>query len=278
MSVSICGNWGVKMSHEELEQMPIEPYEKGGRRHAPAKHSELCEVVDRSFDMLGYRTDNHEFFISKNKHRMLNTFDITHADFELSNSEFRMIGATINTTDSSMAPHVLFGPRVFVCDNMTFSAEYKIRHKATPSLLQDIKYLVLDNATNIPHLFKEMTSQFEVMQEWKLKTRREVNDLFVRSAEAGVIGFQQIPRVKTHWDNPKHEEFEPRTMYSLYNAYTEYWKEKNPFVLRHATKRLDLLVGNHIQEEIHNDNLPETSDEYEYNYDEMTKDLRENLK
>ena len=267
MPVSLCGNWGSQIPFKELEAMPIEPFEKSGSRHAPAKHSELCKVVDKSFDMLGYRCDNHAFYVSKDKHRMLNTFDILHNDVSLSNDEFKLMGATINTTNQTIAPHVLFGPKVFVCDNLTFCAEYHIKHKATPSLLQDMKYLVLDNITDIPSIFNEIGSQFDVMKEWGLESRLEVNDLLIRAAETGVIGFQQIPRVKTFWNEPEHDEFKPRNMYSFYNAFTSYWRKKNPFVLRQSTKRLDNLCGNHIAEQVYEDNKPTQNDEYEYKYD-----------
>ena len=277
MSVSLCGNWGSQISFEELETMSIEPFERSGSRHAPAKHSDLCTVVDRSFDMLGYRCDNHQFYLSKDNHRMLNVFDILHSDHNLSNDEFKLVGATINTTNQTIAPHVLFGPRVFVCDNLTFCAEYHIRHKATPSLLQDMKYLVLDNILNIPFIFKEMDSRFDVMKEWGLESRSEVNDLLVRAAESGVIGFQQIPRVKTFWDEPEHDEFKGRNMYSFYNAFTSYWRKKNPFVLRQATKRLDNLCGNHIAEEVFNSNKPTMNDQYEYDYEALEKEGEGNL-
>jgi hypothetical protein len=50
--------------------------------------------------------------------------------------------------------------------------------------------------------------------------------LILRAYERGVIGAHQLPRVIHEWRNPAFEEFEPRTVWSLMNAFTSALRER----------------------------------------------------
>ncbi len=74
--------------------------------------------------------------------------------------------------------------------------------------------------------------------------------MLVRSADEGCIAWSAIGKVLTEWREPQHEEFEPRTAWSLHNAYTEVAKtsfERNAIATSAATVRLTDLFDQLIE-------------------------------
>jgi len=48
--------------------------------------------------------------------------------------------------------------------------------------------------------------------------------LMVEAIRANVLPASRLPKVMESWEEPKHEEFVPRTAWSLFNAFTEVQK------------------------------------------------------
>jgi hypothetical protein len=51
-----------------------------------------------------------------------------------------------------------------------------------------------------------------------------------------------MPKVLADWRKPRHEEFEPRTAWSLFNCFTETLKETSLFKLAPHTQALHGLL------------------------------------
>jgi hypothetical protein len=51
-----------------------------------------------------------------------------------------------------------------------------------------------------------------------------------------------MPKVLADWRKPRHEEFEPRTAWSLFNCFTETLKDASLFKLASRTQVLDGLL------------------------------------
>ena len=50
------------------------------------------------------------------------------------------------------------------------------------------------------------------------------HDLVIRACDVGVVPNRTIPEVLREWWEPRHAEFEPRNIWSLFNAFTEVLK------------------------------------------------------
>jgi hypothetical protein len=61
-----------------------------------------------------------------------------------------------------------------------------------------------------------------------------------RNDSRNFFGALQFPEVLAHWRKPQHEEFRPRNGWSLFNAFTEAYKEINPHT---AIARCQALHG-----------------------------------
>ena len=66
---------------------------------------------------------------------------------------------------------------------------------------------------------------------------RGAHDLVIRSVDAEAIPPSAIPRVLQEYRSPWHEEFMPRTAWSLFNGFTEILKAK-PHLLADRTRIL----------------------------------------
>ena len=52
----------------------------------------------------------------------------------------------------------------------------------------------------------------------------------VEAVKATVMPASRLPKVIEAWEEPKHEEFAPRTAWSLFNTFTEVQKGSGPRV------------------------------------------------
>ena len=73
---------------------------------------------------------------------------------------------------------------------------------------------------------------------------QRAHDLIIRSVDAEAIPPSSIPRVLKEYREPWHEEFMPRTAWSLHNAFTETMKGKPHLI----PERSRILTGVFDQE------------------------------
>jgi hypothetical protein len=130
------------------------------------------------------------------------------------------------------------GLRVFVCQNLAFRGDY------TPVLAKQSKRFSLEDALSIG--VDRMQRNFDPMRQQVEHWRAQ--QLSVEAAKltiyrAFIEGDLDVPkhlarRVHELYFNPLHEEFEPRTTWSLSNAFTSAFKELEPIPQFKATAKL----------------------------------------
>jgi hypothetical protein len=130
------------------------------------------------------------------------------------------------------------GLRVFVCQNLAFRGDY------TPVLAKHSKHFSLEDALSIG--VDRMQRNFDPMRQqverWRVQQLSgEVARLMIY--RAFIEGELEVPkhlarRVHELYFNPEHEEFQPRTMWSLSNAFTSAFKELDPIPQFRATAKL----------------------------------------
>ena len=76
-------------------------------------------------------------------------------------------------------------------------------------------------------------------------TDEVVHDIAVRSVDAGVLPNRKLPDLLHEWREPRYEDFQPRTAWSLFNSYTEVLKG-NLTELPRRTERLHGLLDSEV--------------------------------
>jgi hypothetical protein len=130
------------------------------------------------------------------------------------------------------------GLRVFVCENLAFHGEY------TPVLAKHSKNFLLEDslAVGVDRMQRNFGPLKRQVEEWQATQLSEASAKLL-IYEAFIQHEQGFPkhlarRVHDLYFGPIHEEFQPRIMWSLSNAFTSAFKELDPIPQYKATARL----------------------------------------
>jgi hypothetical protein len=175
-----------------------------------------------------------EYAVSRDAMRMFGVMDL---DAEWNGVRFSV--GIRNSNDKSMRLGLVAGYRVFVCDNMAFSGDFRPAfHKHTKGLeLADVISVAVDK---IQRNFAPLKLQIESWQKFYLSesdAKLIIYDAF-RSKEMR-LPIRLLGSVDRRYFRPEHGEFMEPTLWSLSNAFTSAFKELNPIPQFQATARLN---------------------------------------
>jgi len=143
-----------------------------------------------------------------------------------------------NSHDKTFRLAVTVGYRVFVCENLAFSGDF------SPVLAKHSKHFSLQSALSVG--VDDMQRNFEPMVKGVERWRNsQLSDVSARLLiyRAFIEGELEVPRhlsrpVHDLYFNPQHEDFAPRNLWSLSNAFTAAFKELDPIPQYKATGKL----------------------------------------
>jgi hypothetical protein len=133
---------------------------------------------------------------------------------------------------------------VFVRDNLSFSAELLVNRKHTVNGGVRFREAIALATGRLDVFRASEAARVGLMQSAELDDR-DAESLILRAWESKIVSHLQLPRVLDEWREPSHEVFEPRTRWSLFNAFTEVlrpFSESNPQAFAGRTFRLSRLL------------------------------------
>jgi len=220
------------------EQLALVPTPQGTDTHRPIPH---VEVVNALVETLGFRhiaVHAEEYAVSKDGMKM---FGVMELDSTFAGCRFA-IGLR-NAHDKSMRLALTVGYRVFVCENLAFTGDF------TPVLAKHTKNFRLQSAISagVDDMQRNFQPMVQAVERWK---RCQLTDVSAKLViyRAFVEGELECPRHldrKVHdlYFNPIYDEFQPRTMWSLSNAFTSAFDELDPIPKYKATGKLAGFLG-----------------------------------
>ncbi len=218
------------ISRDELALVPTPP---STATHRPVPHHEIVQALVETLGFRHISAVHDEYAVSPDGMKMFGVLDLA---TEIHGCRFS-IGIR-NSHDKSMRLAMTCGYRVFVCSKMAFQGEY------TPVLAKHSKSFSLVDSISIR--VDRMQRSFEPMQQQITAWRQsELTNVTAKLLiyEAFVEGELEVPkhlarRVHDLYFEPQYEEFQPRTLWSLSNAFTSAFKELDPVPQFKATARL----------------------------------------
>jgi hypothetical protein len=226
----------TKLTRDQLvEILPPEPT----ATFKPVAHAEFVKSVLEGLSFRHINVVRDEYAVSEDGMKLFGVLDL-----EQGFDGARYSLGLRNANDKSMRIALTVGYRVFVCDNMAFHGDF------TPVLAKHSKNFNLPDAIDIG--LGRMQRNFEPMQKqvqgWK---QHQLTDGAAKNIiyDAFLDDDLALPRhllrpVHEHYFNPQYPEFQPRTVYSLTNAFTSALKELDPVPQFKATAKLGkFLVG-----------------------------------
>jgi hypothetical protein len=221
---------GGKLTREQVALVTTPP---GTATHKPVPH---VEVIEALIETLGFRhiaVVKDEYAVSKDGMKMFGVLDL---DTGIQGCRFS-IGVR-NSHDKSMRLALTVGYRVFVCENMAFSGDFE------PVLAKHSKHFSLQNALSIgvdkmQRNFDGMRMQVEGWQSTQLADVSVKMIIYRAFIESDLEVPKHLARaVHDLYFNPQYDEFQPRTLWSLSNAFTSAFKELDPIPQFRATAKL----------------------------------------
>jgi hypothetical protein len=218
------------LTREELALLPLP---EATRTFKPVSHHELAAAI---IECLGFRhlhVVKDEYAVSHDGARM---FGIMEIDVEWSNLRFAI--ALRNGNDRSMRLAITCGYRVFVCSNMAFRGDYYpllAKHSGSFDLIEAVSVGV----DRIQRNFQPLSDQIEKWCARPLTDDRARVIIYKAFIEKGLpLSGRLLKDVHEQYFEPRYEEFRPRTLWSLSNAFTTAFKLLDPMRQYPATARL----------------------------------------
>lgn len=225
--IAHCGTSLIKRA--DLIDLPLPD---ATRTHKPVAHS---EIVNALIETLGFRhieVVRDEYAVSEDGMRMFGVLDL---DYQYHDVRFS-IGIR-NANDKSMRLAMTIGYRVFVCDNMAFKGDFQpvfAKHSSKLDLIDTL-------SIGVDKMQRNFDPLKEQLGKWKTHQLTD-NDAKLVLYEAFVEGGLEVPNlvkdVHQLYFEPQYDDFRPRNLWSLSNAFTSAFKELKPFQQFKATAKL----------------------------------------
>jgi len=196
------------------------------------------DAIEEGLNFRHIALHSAEFAVSKDGAKMFGLLELDQSEAGL-----RFALGVRNSHDKSMRLALTIGYRVFICSNMSFYGDF------TPVLAKHSKHFRLLDAISIG--LDSMQRNFEPMlngvRNWQ---ETQIGDSAAKLTiyRAFVEGDLDVPRhlareVHSQYFNPQYPEFEPRTIWSLSNAFTSAFKTLEPIPQFRATAALAAFLA-----------------------------------
>jgi len=219
-----------KIARQDLLALPVP---EATDTHRPVAHATIVQVLIEALGMRKFEVVRDEYAVTPDGNRMFGFLEINEGDMDV-----RFAIGIRNSHDKTFSLGLTVGYRVFVCDNLAFHGDF------TPVTRKHSKHF--DPLEVIEGAVGKMQRHFEPMKRqvnaWQ---RYDLPDLIARNViySAFIERRLDVPKhladdVHEFYFHPKHPEFEPRTRWSLSNAFTSAFKLLEPVPQMQATAKL----------------------------------------
>jgi len=163
--------------------------------------------------------------------------------FKKDNSEMALSIGFRNSYDKSMSIGICMGASVFVCDNLALTGDIAVMKKHSKNVLTVLEDLAITTLYKAQYTFGKLIKDSEAMKARQISDNQAFQTLGVLFGH-GILSPRQLPVVKGNWLKPQFDEFQPRNMWSFYNAATEALKSSPPLNVMERHIRLhDTIIG-----------------------------------
>lgn len=212
----------------------------------PIPHHELVTTVKDILLAQGQRIAKEQHTLSREGARY---FGVLHLVNRTPDRDFALVLGIRNSHDKSFAASVCAGSSVFVCDNLAFNGEVRLDRMHTKNILRDLPKLTAAVMGQLQEIWVKEEQRVERYKNTTLIDAEGnqlpiVNDLMIRAMDMGAITPMMLPKVLRAWRLPEHEQFKPRNVWSLYNAFTGVTGEQSLELIAKRTTALNGLFDN----------------------------------
>ena len=226
---------GREVTREDLALISVP---EATESYTPVPHDQLADtLITIGSDILkGYVLDREHYALAKDGNQFFGvlTFRNDHTELGLS------IGFR-NSYDKSMAIGIAIGAKVFVCDNLALTGDITVLKKHTSNVWASLEDVAISTLYRSQRNFEKIVEDAELLRSNAIGDIQAFKMLGLLYGK-GVLTPRQLPVVKKEWLRPSHDDFQPRNMWSFYNACTEAMKSTPPVLVMEKHIQLHVLI------------------------------------
>ena len=230
-------------SKVERADVEIVPTPDATDTWTPIPHTALIERVEDTLKSDGLSIVNQTHSLTRGGNRYFGLMQIANGH---NSEDYCWVLGLRNSHDKSFPAGLVVGASVFVCDNLSFSGEIRMTRKHTTHIMRDLPGLVQTSIGQLMSRWHDQDTRIEAYKQFELSDM-QAHDLIVRAIDARAATSTQVPPLLHEWRHPKHDAFQPRTAWSLFNSFTDVMKGLQLSELSRRTQRLhglfDAQVG-----------------------------------
>jgi len=227
-----AGGWSATMA--QLLLVPVPP---ATDTYVPVPYDRLVEEVKVQLPRFGLHVSREEYGLAREGRQMFGVLSCKNGQPD---ADYCLAIGLRSSYDRSLSVGLVAGTRVFCCDNLAFSGEVQAARKHTVNVLRDLPNLVYGMIVSVYEQRGRIDGEIAAMKARTVPTP-EAHHVMVEAVRQRVISASRLPAVLREWDQPRHPEFEPRTAWSLFNAFTEVHKKAPPRVQMGGSLKLSTL-------------------------------------
>ena len=233
---------GQLLSHVDTDlvtrdQLALIPAPEPTATWRPIPHIDLIETLDRVLRANQIAIQEEKFALRRDGSTLFGVLQLAYQDFP---DGCAAMGLR-TSNDRSMSIQICAGVSVFVCDNLVFRGDLialNRKHTSGLNLREEIAGAVL----RFQDHFGRLTVEIDCLKRQELdpvQAKALMHDVFAQ----GLMPLRFLPEVSRAYFAPQLPEFEPRTAWSLHNAFTASAKAM-PLTTRFAsTQAIGRLFG-----------------------------------
>jgi hypothetical protein len=233
---TLCLHRGSQtVSREELCR--IDPPE-GTDTWYPVAHRDVLDTATNLLMGHGFSIAKSRYAVGQNGHVFFGILDLT---LPIGTDGVALSVGVRNSTNKQFPIGLAAGSRVFVCDNLAFSADLTVVRKHTKNGM-DRWIEAIGGAVNRLDQFRATEShRIERLMGYNLGMI-EADSFLLRAFETGILNTRQLPVALAQWRRPTYGWGHEGTAWHLYNAMTTALgdiAERNP--QDHAGRTMKLM-------------------------------------
>ena len=230
IDLRICGGEHKVTTLEEVQAVTTPEVEYRKERnidgslsvsYQPIGHDLLIDKTRNHLEQGGFEVVGESHNLARGGKRYFGLFEVTHPTRE--NSERGTVIGLRNAHDKCFPAGLCAGDAPFVCDNLIFTNTVKLARRHTKNIFAELDSVIARTLGKLFTFWGGQDQRIESYRQFELNNA-QVNDLVIRSYQAGAIPKTKVTDVVDQWQKSDHPEFWDRNMNSLYNAFTEVYK------------------------------------------------------
>ena len=187
----------------------------------PVPHSNVIDAVETSLVSSGLAIADRSFALGNDGNRLFGLLTLKNDN---DGGDYAVTLGLRNSHDRSFSLAFALGSKVFVCDNLAFSAEFVIDSKHTRFINDRLPRLVAEGVAGLVQHRHVQDRRIQCYKESEVSSQAHLHDLVLRAYKAQAIPATAITKVIDEFEEPRHPEFRDWTLWSLFNGFTEVLK------------------------------------------------------